>query len=138
MIEPIRILALHRNPILREGIAMLIGMQDDMELVASVDVAGAAVHLFGVEKPDVMLLDLDLPAREALRVLAEVRRIDPHAKVIGLITDDWEESVTRAIDAGATSVLAKDLIGDLLPSFIRGANAGKLARELAGEWPPQS
>jgi DNA-binding NarL/FixJ family response regulator len=130
MMPQIRVLALHHNLILREGISVLIGMQEDMILVGSVPGPDAAIGLFDKERPDLTLIDLDLPSDAGLGALHRIRGIDPDAAVIGLVTDDWDESGMRAIEAGAATVLAKDLIGDLLVPFIRGAVAGRSVRNM--------
>ena len=117
--QPFRILTLHHNSILREGISVLIETQEEMDLVGSVAAADAAILLFEEERPDLTLIDLDLPANAGLVAIHRIKAIDPEAVVVGLVTYDWDLSVTRAMELGAASVLAKDLIGNLLIPLIQ-------------------
>ena len=118
MVRPIRVLAVDHNPILNEGIRALIGMEPGLELVGSADDADSAVRLFREQQPDLTLMDLDLPSRGGLDAIQRIREIDANAWIIGLVTDDCDERCLEAMDAGATSLLAKDLIGRMLVPII--------------------
>ena len=126
MNQPFRILALHHNPILRDGISMLIEMQEEMDLVGSVAAVDAAILLFEKERPDLTLVDLDLPSDAGLVAIHRIKAIDAEAAIVGLVTRDWDDNVMRAMEIGASSVLAKDLIGELLVPLIRAIHARKL------------
>jgi DNA-binding NarL/FixJ family response regulator len=121
MDQPFRILALHHNSILRDGISILIETHEGLHLVGSVAEPGPAVLLFEKERPDLTLIDLDLPADTGLGALHQIKAMDAEAVIIGLVTYDWSESVSRAMELGATAVLAKDLLGELLIPFIQAA-----------------
>jgi DNA-binding NarL/FixJ family response regulator len=140
MNTPFRVLALHHNSILREGISVLIETHEGLHLVGSVAAPEAAIVLFEKERPDLTLIDLDLPSDGGLVAIHRIKVIDPEAAIIGLVTYDWDPSVTRAMELGAASVLAKDLIGDLLVPLIRGIHAQKffLDQVFEGRSTPQN
>lgn len=137
MFQSIRVLALHHNLILREGLSVLIDMQQDMVLVGSVERPDTAIRLFAKEHPDVVLIDLDLPSDGWTQAFQGIREIDRDSAAIGLITDDWDENGMRAMEAGMGSVLAKDLIGDMLVPIIRAAAARRFALDLLKRGSPQ-
>jgi DNA-binding NarL/FixJ family response regulator len=114
----IRVLVADSNPLLREGLSVLIRFQPDMDLAAVVATAEEAVELFGKLKPDVTLMDLDLPSGAGVKAIRQIRNIDPSASVIGLFTYEWDESIQDAVRAGARSCLAKDQLNEDLVALI--------------------
>ena len=112
----VRILAVDHNPLLREGLSLLIQLQPEMELIASVSSFEEAVQAFQSDRPDVALLDLDLPCSKAIATLREILKLAPAACVIGLSTHEGDTCRTQALKAGARSCLTKDrLTQDLIP-----------------------
>jgi two-component system NarL family response regulator len=112
----IRILAVDHNPLLREGLTLLIDLQPDMELVALVASGKEAVQAFTQHRPDVTLMDLDMPSGSAITAIREIRGIDPTACIIGTSTYDLDESCAQALHAGARSCITKDRLDqDLVP-----------------------
>jgi DNA-binding NarL/FixJ family response regulator len=116
---PIRILAVDQNPLLRGGISILIDQQPDMELAGLAESFGEALRLFRQLRPDVTLLDLDLPSGMAFKAIEEILRIDPAASIIGMVTYDWDPSRARGLRAGAHACIAKDRLTDDLVALIR-------------------
>jgi DNA-binding NarL/FixJ family response regulator len=125
--RPIRVLAVNRNRILREGLSVLIGMQPGLELVATTAAPDLALTIFAEERPDLTLMDLDLPDDTGIEAILRIRQIDPAAWVIALVTDDSGENGSRAVAAGAEAVVPKDLIGELLVPMILGRHTGMRA-----------
>ena len=115
----ISILAVDHNALLREGISLLIGLQTDMELVGLVTSAVEAVRCFVEYRPDVILMDLDLPSGAGISAVQEILGVDPSARIIGLLTYEWEAAGSRARRAGAQACLTKDRLNDDLISLIR-------------------
>jgi DNA-binding NarL/FixJ family response regulator len=115
----IRILAVDHNPLLREGLTLLIDLQPDMELVGVVASGKEAVQAFTGHRPDVTLMDLDLPSAAGITAIQEILQIDPAACVIGSSTYDWDESCTQALRAGARSCITKDRLNQDLVSLVR-------------------
>jgi DNA-binding NarL/FixJ family response regulator len=117
--EPIRVLAVHRNRILREGLSVLIGMEADLELIGSAAALDAALAIFIEKRPDLTLMDLDWPSDSGVDAILRIRTIDPGAWVIALVTYEWDSLGRRAVEAGAAAVVAKDLIAETLVPMIR-------------------
>jgi len=117
-LRPIRVLAVNRNPILREGLSIFIGTQPGLELVATAATPDMALSIFDEQRPDLTLMDLDLPSDSGVDAILRIRTIDPSAWVIALVTNDWDEIGARALKAGASAVISKDLISEVLLPLI--------------------
>ena len=115
----IRILAVDHNSLLREGISLLVGLHADMELVCSVSSAEEALLSFTEHRPDVILMDLDLPSGAGISAIQEILALDPSAWIVGLFTYEWDAAGPRARRAGARACLTKDRLNDDLISLIR-------------------
>jgi len=132
MSQPVRIILVLHNRILREGICVLLSSCEDVELVAVAVKIDDLRPLFTRLRPDLVLIDLDLPAGNALDGIKQMKSIDPLAWIIGLATHECEERCVQAIEHGAATVVAKDLIGKMLVALIR---AGRPARSESYECP---
>jgi len=119
MKERLRVLSVNHNRILREGISVLLEMDRDFELINSVATADAAVDAFAAIRPDLTLVDLDLPADSSLDVISRIRQIDATAWIIGLIIDELDDRCLRAVMVGVSTLLSKDQIGTMLIPVIR-------------------
>ena len=90
-----------------------------MELAALVASGTEAVPAFTEHRPDVTLMDLDLPSGEGIAAIQQILQIDPAACIIGLLTYEEDESRGDALRAGARSCLTKDRLNQELASLIR-------------------
>lgn len=117
----IRVLAVDHNPLLREGLCVLIRTQPDMELVAAAVDADQALDLFNKHRPDITLMDLDLPSGSGIKAIEYIRRIDPCACILGLLTYEWDKPARQALRAGAWCCLPKDRLNGMLVALIRDA-----------------
>jgi DNA-binding NarL/FixJ family response regulator len=115
----ITVLAVDHNPILLEGIAVLIRSQPDMNLVGTENSASAAVALHRKCSPDVAVIDLELPHLTAITAIRDILSTEPRAKIIGLTTAEFARSAQEALAAGVMAVVAKDRLEDRLVSLIR-------------------
>jgi DNA-binding NarL/FixJ family response regulator len=115
----IRILVVDQNPLLREGLSLLIDLQPDMELVGLVASGKEAVQCFTQHRPDATLMDLDLPSAEGIAAIHEIRRTGPRACLLGLCTYEADESRGQALRAGARNCLTKDRLDQDLVSLVR-------------------
>ena len=93
----IRILVVDHNPLLREGLSLLIHSEPDMELVGAVASGEEAVQWFTQHRPDVTLMDLDLPSGSGITAILKILQIDPGTCVLGSCTYDWDESSVQAL-----------------------------------------
>jgi DNA-binding NarL/FixJ family response regulator len=113
------VLAVEHNPILLEGIAVLIRSQPDMNLVGTANSAAAAVALYRQTSPDVTVIDLELPHSTASAAICDIFSMKPRAKIIGLTTTEVDSSAQKALAAGVMAVVAKDRLEEMLVSLIR-------------------
>jgi DNA-binding NarL/FixJ family response regulator len=120
-----KILLADDHAIVLEGLSALIARQPDMTVVAEATNGLDAVELWRTHRPDVTLVDLRMPGLDGTGVIAEIRRIDPHARVIVLTTYDTAEEIYQAIRAGARGYLLKDARRDELLDAIRRVHAGE-------------
>ena len=123
--SPIRILAVDDHPIFRQGIAGLIAVQHDMSLVAEAENGREAIQQFRAHRPDVTLMDLQMPEMTGLDALIAIRGEFPEARVIMLTTYAGDVQVLRALKAGARGYLLKDTVHRELAETIRAVHAGK-------------
>jgi DNA-binding NarL/FixJ family response regulator len=119
MLQTRRIILVLYNRLLRDGICVLLGACEDLELVAVAATIDDLKPLFTSRRPDLVLMDLDLPARNALDGIKQIQDLERGAWIIGLATHEEEEHCAQAIEVGAATVIAKDLIGKVLVPLIR-------------------
>jgi DNA-binding NarL/FixJ family response regulator len=123
--NPIRILAVDDHPLLRGGIAALIAGQPDMSLVAECSNGREAIHDFRTHRPDVTLMDLQMPEMGGLDAIIAIRGEFPDARIIVLTTYAGDVQALRALQAGARAYLLKSLVHKELRDTIRAVHAGK-------------
>jgi two-component system, NarL family, response regulator len=121
----IRVLCVDDHRVVREGVAAMVGRETDMEVVACAVTGEEALSLFREHRPDVTLMDLQLPTMSGLDAIKAIRRDHDTARIIVLTMYQGEEDVYRALTAGATTYLSKDLLCDDLVSMIREVHAGR-------------
>ena len=131
----IRVLAVDDHPIVRDGIALLIGTQSDMELVAEASDGGEAVEKFRKHQPDITLMDLQMPTMSGIDAISAIRGEFPQARIIVLTTYAGDVQVVRAVKAGAQGYLLKSSLRKELLETIRAIHAGqkRLTPEIAVE-----
>jgi DNA-binding NarL/FixJ family response regulator len=123
--SPIRILAVDDHPVVRDGIGRLVGIQSDMSLVAQAANGREAIQQFRIHRPDVTLMDLQMPQMNGLDALLAIRAEFPDARVIMLTTYEGDVHILRAIKAGAQGYLLKNTLHSDLLQTIRAVHAGK-------------
>ena len=120
----IRILAVDDHPMLREGIASLVASQSDMELVAEASTGREALKQFRNHRPDLTLMDLQMPEMGGIEAMITIRDEFPEARIIVLTTYKGDVQVLRALKAGARAYLLKGLLRKELLETIRAVYAG--------------
>ena len=108
----IRVLCVDDHRLMREGVAKIVGVQPDMEVVAEASNGEQAVAQFQACRPDVTLMDLQLPVASGPEAIKRIMQIDPSARIIALTMYRGDEDIHRAFDAGAMGYVLKDTISD--------------------------
>jgi DNA-binding NarL/FixJ family response regulator len=129
--SPIRILAVDDHPIVRQAITGLVGIQPDMTLVAEAANGREAIQRFRAHRPDVTLMDIQMPEMNGLDALIAIRTEFPDARVIMLTTYEGDVHILRALKAGAQGYLLKNTLHTELLHTIRAVHGGK--RSLSSE-----
>jgi len=120
----IRVLCVDDHRIVREGIALILAREPDIEVVASAANADEAVAEFKRHRPDVTLMDLRLGERNGIDAIKEIRRDYPDARIVVLTMYQGDEDIHRALSAGAATYLLKDALSDDLIRVVRDVHAG--------------
>lgn len=123
----IRILAVDDHTVARRGIAVLVGTQPDMTLVAEASNGREAIQQFRTHRPDVTLMDLQMPEMNGLDSVVVIRGEFPDAKIVVLTTYKGDVQILRALKAGAQAYLLKNTFHKELIDTIRAVHAGKKA-----------
>jgi DNA-binding NarL/FixJ family response regulator len=131
----IRILSVDDHPLLREGIAALIGNQSDMELIGEASNGREALEQFRKHHPDITLMDLQMPEMSGIDAISAIRGEFPDARIIVLTTYAGDFQIFRALKAGARGYLLKGMLRQELLETIRAVHAGRkrLSAEVAAE-----
>ena len=125
--QSIRILSVDDHPLFRGGIAALLSTQPDMKLVAEASSGREAIDQFRAHRPDITLMDLQMPEMSGLEALSAIRAEFPDARIIVLTTYKGDVQVLRAMQVGARAYLLKNLLDKELLGTIRAVHAGKKA-----------
>ena len=121
----IRILAVDDHPLVRKGIVGLVADEPDMTTVAEASNGREAIQQFRIHRPDVTLMDLQMPEMNGLDAIMAIRGEFPEARIIVLTTYTGDVQVLRALKAGARAYLLKTLLHKELLETIRAIYAGK-------------
>jgi DNA-binding NarL/FixJ family response regulator len=136
--KTIRVLAADDHAIVRQGIASLVNAEPDLELVAQASTGREAIEQFRLHRPDITLMDLQMPDMAGIEAMIGIRDEFPDAQIIVLTTYGGDAQVLRALRAGARGYLLKGHVHTDLLETIRAVYAGQkrvppeVAAELAG------
>jgi DNA-binding NarL/FixJ family response regulator len=136
--KTIRVLAADDHALLLQGIASLVNAEPDMALVAQAGTGREAIEQFRLHRPDITLMDLQMPDMGGLEAITGIRDEFPDARIVVLTTYSGDVQALRALRAGARGYLLKGHVHIDLLETIRAVNAGEkrvppeVATELAG------
>ena len=120
----IKVIVVDDQWMIREGLASLAGLEDDIEVVATAADGAEAVELAEKHRPDIMLMDIRMPNLDGIEATRRIRRIDDRIAVLMLTTFEDRDLIERSLTAGAAGYLTKDIAAGDLANSIRSAAAG--------------
>lgn len=132
----IRVVVVDDHAIVRHGLEQLLGGDEDIEVVGSAADGAMAVEIVAVTRPDVVLMDLQMPGTDGVEATREITAGDTSAQVVVLTSFSDSERIVAALDAGAVGYLLKDTEPEHLVEGVRAAARGesplhpKAARQL--------
>jgi DNA-binding NarL/FixJ family response regulator len=132
---PIRILAVDDHALLLEGIAALVNAESDMKLIAEASNGREAIEKFRLYRPDVTLMDLQMPTLNGIEAIIGIRTEFPNARIIVFTTYAGDVQTLRALKAGARAYILKGHVHRELLDTIRAVHAGqkRIPPEVAAE-----
>ena len=130
----IRVLAVDDHPVVRAGVRALLANEPDIEVVGEAVDGAEAVGLYERLAPDVVLMDLRLPCMDGVEAIRAIISANPDARILALTTYGGDADIYRALDAGASGYLLKDMLGTEVVGAIRSLAEGKrvIPQEVAG------
>jgi DNA-binding NarL/FixJ family response regulator len=134
-LRPLRVLTVDDHPLLRAGIAALIQAEKDMLVVGEASNGREAVEKFRSLRPDVTLMDLQMPIMSGMDAIASIRQEDPQARIVVLTTYGGDVLARRALKAGTSGYILKSTIRRDLLDAIRSVHAGGryISQQIAAE-----
>ncbi len=125
--SPITVAAADDHPLVRAGIAAVIGAEADLQFLGEAADGKEAVQLYRQHRPDVLLMDLRMPGMDGLAAIRAIISEFPDARIVALTTYDGDEDVHRALESGARGYLLKDMLRTEVLSTIRSVFRGQRA-----------
>jgi DNA-binding NarL/FixJ family response regulator len=122
----IKIIICDDHPVVREGLASVLGRRTDLKIVGSVGSVNDLLTIARRSTPDIVLLDLELPDSSGLVAIERLARIAPAAKVVMFTVHETEDTVTAALNAGAMGYVRKGAPADEIAAAIRDVHAGRM------------
>ena len=122
---PIRVLVVDDHPLMREGLALMLREETDLELVGEAGTGEQAIALYQQCTPDVTIMDLRLPGMSGIETILKIRSMNPMAIIVALTTFPGDVLAMQAIQAGASGYLLKSSLRRDLLDTVRAVYAGE-------------
>jgi DNA-binding NarL/FixJ family response regulator len=134
-LRQIKVLTVDDHPLLRQGIAAVIQGEKDMLIVGEAANGREAIEMFGSKRPDIVLMDLQMPDLNGIEAIATIRQQHAQARIIVLTTYEGDALARRALKAGVAGYILKDMIRTELLEAIRSVHVGKryIPQKIAAE-----
>ena len=142
MAAPIRVLIADDHPLMREGITAVLACNPGLQLVAEAGDGREAVALYKQHRPDVVLMDLQMPVMSGIEAIAAILAFHAEARIVALTTYGGDAQVARALRLGAVSYLLKNTARSDLRDCLLAVHAGarpvnaEVARQMAAHGHP--
>jgi len=124
-VEPIRVFVVDDHPLVRKGILKILSLEKEFEIVGEAGTGEEALRLIKEAKPDVILLDLNLPDITGIEVCRQIKKVYPEGRVIALTIYDDETHVIESVKAGVIGYLPKDVEPDTFIEAVKFAANGR-------------
>jgi DNA-binding NarL/FixJ family response regulator len=121
----IRVMTADDHPIVRAGLAAVIGEESDLQFVGEAGDGAQAVALFRAQRPDVTLMDLRMPVLDGVGAIKAIRSEFPDARIVALTTYEGDTDIHRALAAGAVGYLLKEMLPTAVIDAIRAVHRGQ-------------
>jgi two-component system, NarL family, invasion response regulator UvrY len=122
----IKLLIVDDHAVIREGLRKLLSLDEDIQVVGTASHSDEAIRFISTLVVDIILLDISMPGRSGLEILPEIKYIQPEAKVIVLSMHKEAQFVTRAMKAGASGYLTKELVSQEIIKAVKHVTNGGL------------
>jgi two-component system, NarL family, response regulator len=129
----VRVLIADDHPVVRAGLSAVIAEQSDLELVAEAENGVRAVALFREQRPDVALVDLRMPLMDGVEAIRAITTEFPEARILALTTYEGDADIRRALEAGASGYLLKDMLLTEVLTAVRAVHGGERVIPVAVE-----
>jgi DNA-binding NarL/FixJ family response regulator len=123
--KPVRVMVVDDHRAVRSAISAMLAVEPDVEVVAQAESGEQALELFARSRPDVVVMDVQMPGMDGIEATRRIRELDPEVRVIGLSMFDDEAVARRMAAAGAEVHLSKVRAADELLQAVRGRSSGE-------------
>lgn len=123
--EEIKILIADDHDLIRQGLKSIIGLEDDLVVVGEADNGESVLNMMKIHKPDILLLDINMPSISGIKVLQKIREEGIAVKIIMLTIENQRQTIHEAINIGADGYVLKDSAGEEIIDAIRIVHSGE-------------